>query len=657
MRAAHRILAPSLFLATVACGVATPPATPASAAPPNPAPQADEPLFKEDASSHEDLVKALVAHYTKYEYRIPMRDGARLYTVAYVPRDRTRTYPLLLLRTPYGVDYGVDNYPDARTVHRVVPVWELARDGYVFVQQDVRGRMMSEGTFADVRPRAAKGGVDEATDAWDTIDFLVKNVPANSGKAGIWGISYPGFYAAQAAIDAHPALKAVSPQAPVTEWFIGDDFHHNGAFLLQGSLDFTANFGRPRPEPTKKFPWDPLVDADEYDFFLRAGTVAKMDAKYFHGTIPFWSDLMAHGTRDEFWKARDPRPSYRDVKPAVLAVGGWFDAEDLWGTLETYHAFERQSPHAEVKLVMGPWAHGGWLKTDGGELGDVSFGSKTSLFFREEIEKPFFDHHLKGKPWQAPAAWVFETGTNVWERYDQWPPRAAKTETLSFHANGRLSTAPVAAAEDEAGLDAWVSDPKKPVPYLGSHAADPEDYMIGDERAASRRPDVVVFQTDELAADVTLAGPIEASLWVSTTGTDADFVVKVVDVSPPDRADPSPNPTHVRMGGFQQLVRGEVMRGKFRSSFERPEPFKPGEPTLVRVSLPDVNHTFRAGHRIMVHVQSSWFPLFDRNPQTFVDIYKATEADFRAATHKLYRTKDRPSGITVSLLRGALPAK
>jgi putative CocE/NonD family hydrolase len=617
----------------------------------------DAPLFDDDGNDPEKLAKAIAAHYSKYEYRIPVRDGAHLYTVVYVPRDRTRTYPILLNRTPYSVVYGVDNYPTAKDTRLFAPAWQFVRDGYIFAHQDVRGRMMSEGTFVEMRPHAAKGGVDEATDAWDTIDFLVKNVPASSGKVGAWGISYPGFYAAQAAIDAHPALKAVSPQAPATEWFIGDDAHHNGALFLDGTFGFEASFGKPRPEPTKKIRWESPVDAaDAYDFFLELGPLANADSKYFHGTVPFWNDLMNHGTRDDFWKSRDPRAYYRDVKPAILTVGGWFDAEDLWGTLQTYNAFKHQSPHNDVSIVMGPWRHGGWSRMDGDALGDVTFGTKTSLYFREEIEKPFFDHYLKGKSWQPTTAWAFETGTNVWERYPAWPPPQAKPQDLFFHANGKLQTRAVAGSEGEQEFDAWVSDPNKPVPYVEEHAGNSEDYMVGDERVTSRRPDVMVYETEPLNEDVTLAGPIDATLWVSTTGTDADFVVKVVDVYPQDRAAPDPNPTKARLGGFQQLVRGEIMRGKFRYSFEHPQPFTPGEVTLVRLSLPDVNHTFRASHRILVQVQSSWFPLVDRNPQTFVDIYKATEKDFKVATHHLYRTKEHGSGIRVSLLRGTLPA-
>jgi len=661
MRSAIRHAILPLLLATAACGAAAPTAV-AQPRRDAPATADDAPLIQNELKGLDELARAIRTYYTKYEYDIRMRDGVHLHTDAYVPRDRSRTYPVMMLRTPYGISpYGVDNYPDPkdeRGMTRFAPSAAMVREGYVFVHQDVRGRMMSEGSFVDVRPAATKGGIDEATDAWDTIDFLVKNVPANNGKVGVWGVSYPGFYAAQAAVDAHPALKAVSPQAPVTEWFVGDDFHHNGAFFLADAFHFYSGFGKARPVPVKKagtaFDFDGI---DAYDFLLGVGPISNLNTRYLKGEIPFWNDLMAHGSRDDFWKARDPRPRYKSAKPAVMTVGGWFDAEDLWGTLATYHAWESQSRGSEVSLVMGPWRHGGWARTEGDHLGDVSFDAKTSQFYHEKIELPFFQHHLKGKPAPpATEAWVFETGTNVWQRYAAWPPPGLRSETLSFRAHGKLGASAPSAPEGDDGFDAWLSDPAKPVPYRSKPAGETGgDYMIDDQRFAARRPDVVVYATGELASDVTLVGPIQASLWVSTTGTDADFVVKLVDVYPNGVADPDPNPAGLHMAGYQQLVRGEVMRGKFRNSFERPEPFKPGEPALVRFALPDVNHTFRAGHKIMVQVQSTWFPLVDRNPQTFTDIYRAGESDFHVATHRIYRTKDRPSAITVTIAKGALP--
>jgi uncharacterized protein len=662
MRTARLSLVLSFCASSVACGMTSPRAV----AEPR---QPGDMLVREALETDAAVAHAIREHYTKFEYRIPMRDGAKLFTVAYVPKDPAHSYPIMLHRTPYSVaPYGIDNYPDgknARYVRRFAPSSAFVREGYIFVHQDVRGRLMSEGTFVDVRPHAAKkGDIDESTDAWDTIDWLVKNVPSNNGRVGAWGISYPGFYAAQAAVDAHPALKAVSPQAPVTDWFMGDDFHHNGALFVADAFDFYASFGKPRPKPTTKSSWGFDHDvADVYDYFLALGPVANANQKYIDSGIttgiPFWNEMMSHPTRDDWWKARDPRPYYRSVKPAMLTVGGWFDGEDCFGALETYRAFERQSPGAENTLVMGPWSHGGWSRSDGDRHGDVTFGQKTAVHYREQIELPFFRRHLKGEGKRDPKAeaFVFETGTNVWQTYAAWPPAGATKATLHFHADGKLGAqAPVAAADGKDDFDTYVSDPSKPVPYRAKHGPSIDsDYMSDDQRFAARRPDVLVFQTGELDSDVALAGPLEAKLYVSTTGTDADFIVKLVDAYPQDHADPDPNPTGVHMGGYQQLVRAEVMRGKFRNSFDKPEPFEPGKPALVRFTLPDVAHTFRTGHRIMVQVQSSWFPLVDRNPQTFTDIYKAKEADFRSATHRLYRTPQQASSLEITLVRGALP--
>ena len=611
------------------------------------------PLLPAEPRDPEELARVVREQYVKYEYRIPMRDGARLYTVAYVPRQRSRSYPILLQRTPYGVSYGVDTQPELKTARhaaRFAPSMLLVREGYIFVHQDVRGRMLSEGDFVDVRPRAAKGGVDEATDAYDTIDFLVKTLPANNGNVGVWGISYPGFYAAQAGIDAHPALKAISPQAPVTDWFLGDDWHHNGAFFLMDAFHFEQGFGKPRPAPTRKASWDfDFDEGDAYDFFLKLGPLANADARYFHGQLPFWNDLLAHPSYDAFWKQRDPRPHYRTVKPAVLTVGGLFDGEDLWGAVATYHAYDAQSPGSDVRLVLGPWRHGGWARTDGDRHHDQSFAFKSSRFYQEHIELPFFQHALQGcaEP-EAVEAWVFETGTNLFQRFDAWPPKDVKPVRVFLAPGGGLSTtAPAADA-----VEAWVSDPARPVPYRSAPALENDgNYMSDDQRFAARRPDVLVHATGPLAADLTLAGPVEVALEVATTGTDADFVVKLVDVSPFDRPDPEPNPTGVRLAGYQQLVRGEVFRGRFRTSFETPRPFVPGEPATVRFTLPDVSHTFRSGHKVMVQVQSSWFPLVDRNPQTFVDPARATEADYQAATHRLWLGK---SSLTLPVRRGSL---
>jgi putative CocE/NonD family hydrolase len=530
----------------------------------------------------------------------------------------------------------------------------FAKAGYIFVYQDVRGRWMSEGTHVNMRPHnpAKKGpeDVDESSDTFDTITWLLAHVRGHNGKVGMWGISYPGFYTATGMLSGHPALKAVSPQAPIVDWFVGDDFHRNGVLWLPHLFNFIANFGRPRPEPTRKGPHPFEHDTpDGYDFFLEMGPLANADKKYFKGDVAFWNDVMAHGTYDDFWKARNLRPHIKNVKPAVLTVGGWFDAENLFGALEVFRGVEASGSSAGNHFVSGPWFHGGWNRTDGESLGDVSFNAKTAVYFREQMELPFFEYHLKGKgEGKFPKAWVFETGTNVWRRHDAWPPKEAKAKPLYFHARGRLSPEPPGSAVPEDASDEYVSDPEKPIPFQDKIAIGMSaDYMTADQRFASRRPDVLTYETPVLEEDVTVAGPIQVDLHVSTTGTDSDWVVKLVDVYPADYPDPKPNPTGVRMGGYQQLVRGDVMRGKFRNSFEKPEPFEPGKPAGVKFRLNDTYHTFRTGHRIMVQVQSSWFPLADRNPQTFVDIYTAKEGDFRKATQRVYRSRDLPSKVTL----------
>ncbi len=594
-------------------------------------------------------------HYVKKEYRIPMRDGTTLFTAVYSPRDRSVDYPILLQRTPYSVrPYGEHAYPGNTNswIH-------LIKEGFIFVFQDVRGRFMSEGEYVNMRPyiRNKKGpkDVDESSDTYDTIDWLVKNVPNNNGKVGMWGISYPGFYAAMGAIDAHPALKAVSPQAPISNWFVGDDFHHNGAFTLVMAFRFYSTFGIPRPELTTS--WPPAFDfgtPDGYLFYLNLGSLANADKKYFHNRIAFWDDMMKHGTYDEFWKARNTVPDFHDIKPAVMTVGGWFDAEDLYGALHTYESIEKNSPDTYNILVMGPWFHGGWVRSRGDSLGNISFSSKTSLFYRQNIELPFFKHFLKGAAMpELPEAWAFETGSNRWETFDQWPPKVPETENIYFHTGQKLDFAkPV--EKDNTSFDEYPSDPAKPVPYTTEITTRmPREYMVEDQRFASRRPDVLVYQSDVLESDISIAGPIKASLYVSTSGTDADWIVKVIDVLPNDAPD-NPAPCSAVMGGYQMLLRGEIMRGKFRDSYEHPRPFEPEKVTPVNFTLNDVFHTFRKGHRIMVQIQSSWFPLFDRNPQTFVDIYNARQSDFQKATQRIYHSADYPSHLELPVIREKL---
>jgi putative CocE/NonD family hydrolase len=593
------------------------------------------------------------ANYTKYEYMIPMRDGVRLFTSVYVPKDTSTKYPILMVRTPYSCrPYGVDEYPS-----NLGPGRKYVDEGYIFVTQDVRGCWMSEGDFLDIRPHiAAKHGpadVDESTDTWDTVEWLVKNVPGNNGRVGQWGVSYPGFYTAAGMIDAHPALVASSPQAPLVDWFMGDDWHHNGALQLAHGFNFLVDFGRPRPGPVKRNR-RPRFDAgtpDGYQFFLDMGPLREAETKYMKGRVAFWQQLMQHGTYDEFWQARNLRPHMKNIKPAVMSVGGWFDAENLFGALETYRSVERQSPDSENIIVMGPWSHGSW-RGDGESLGDVSFHAKTGEYYRDNIEREFFQYHLKDKRGdKLPEACMFETGTNQWREYDAWPPRNAESKSLYLHAGGTLSFESPAAQEDDPGYDQYWSNPHRPVPITDATARGmPGDYMVADQRFAARRPDVLVYQTDVLETDLAVAGPIEVELHVATSGTDADWVVKIIDVYPNDRPDPNPNPRGVRFGGYQQLVRGDVFRGKFRNSFEKPEPFVPDEPTRIEFQLNDICHVFRPGHRLMVQIHSTWFPLFDRNPQKFVDIYSAGPEDFQTARQRVYHSPDRPTRLRLQVL-------
>ncbi len=595
-------------------------------------------------------VNAVKARYTKYEYRIPMRDGARLFTAVYVPKDASQRYPIMLSRTPYNVQpYGEDAYKD-----NLGPSALFGNEGYIVAYQDVRGRWMSEGEFVNMRPhRPHKQGsrdIDESTDTYDTIDWLIKNIPNHNGRVGMWGISYPGFYTAAGMIDAHPALKAASPQAPVTDWFTGDDWHHNGAFFLPHAFNFLAFFGHPRPQPTKeqdeRFKYG---TPDGYAFFLRMGPLSNANRLYFKDDVPFWNEIMQHGTYDAFWQERNLRQHLKNIKPAVMTVGGWFDAENLFGALETYKKTEAASPGATNVLVMGPWRHGGWSGEDNGNsLGPVPFHSNTAEFYRENMEFPFFQYHLKGKgsP-RFPEAWVFETGTNQWRTFDAWPPRTVKRRSLFLHPQGGLAFDSPPRGDSQP-FDEYTSDPSRPVGYLDKiEIGMTGDYMIQDQRIASRRPDVLVYSSGDLKADLTIAGPIDARLFVSTSGTDSDWVVKLIDVYPDDYPTPDPDNAPVKLGGYQQLVRGDVMRGKFRNSLSKPEPFVPGQPTPVNFTLQDVAHTFRAGHKVMVQIQSSWFPIVDRNPQKFVDIYSAKESDFQPATQRVYHSSEMPTHLEV----------
>jgi uncharacterized protein len=591
-----------------------------------------------DSDSAKKQLEYTRGHYTKYDYRIPMRDGVRLFTSVYVPKEAAQPMAMMMQRTPYSVaPYGIDNYP-----RNLGPSEMFTKEGFIFVYQDVRGRYLSEGTFVDV-PIHVEGKVDESTDTYDTIDWLVKNIPNNNGKVGMWGISYPGFYAAFALIHSHPALKAVSPQAPMGDVGNGDDAYHNGAFYLAANFGFYTGFpvrGNEPQRPLRRTPFD-FGTEDQYDFYLKMGSLAAGNEKYYKNSNPYYTDLLKHPNYDEFWQPRGLAQFMKNVTPAVLFVGGWFDAEDLAGPLKLFRALEQDGPKSPATLVMGPWRHGGWSRGTDESLGNLHFASNTGDYFREKIELPFFVKHLKGKgEITFPKAWLFETGTNQWQRFDSWPPKQAVAKTLYLQPNGKLA---FDAGPQSPAYEEYVSDPAHPVPVIGDIGDGmPGDYMTYDQRFASRRPDVLTYESEPLDHDVTIAGPVTPSLKVSTSGTDSDFVVKLIDVYPNDY----PEQDKVHMGGYQQLVRGEPFRGKFRNSMAKPEPFVPNQPSKLEYLMPDVCHTFRPGHRIMVQIQSSWFPLTDRNPQLFTDIPNAKPGDFQKSTERIYRG----SGLKVSVI-------
>jgi putative CocE/NonD family hydrolase len=590
-------------------------------------------------------------YYTKREVSIPMRDGVKLFTAIYEPKDTTRDYPIMLFRTPYTVrPYGPDEFRSS-----LGPSMLFAEEGFIFVYQDVRGKYMSEGDFVNMTPHVAdkrgNADIDESTDTYDTIQWILGAVPNHNGRVGQWGISYPGFYTAAGMIDAHPALVASSPQAPIADWWY-DDFHHHGAFFLPHAFNFLASFGQPRPEPTTQ--GAPRFDhgtPDGYQFFLDMGPLRNANEKYLKGEVAFWNDLVAHPNYDEFWQARNILPHLHDVSPAVLTVGGWFDAEDLYGPLKIYASVEEKNPDVDNRIVMGPWPHGGWSRGTGSQLGNIHFGEDISGWYQRNVEFPFFMHHLKNAPApELPEALMYETGANQWRRFDQWPPARVQKRDLYFREGGGLTFNPPSSAPP--AYDQYISDPAKPVPFTEQISTGmTRPYMTDDQRFAARRPDVLVYQTEPLTEAVTLAGSMLADLWVSTSGTDSDWVVKLIDVYPPDAEDYPDMQDHLRLGGYQMMVRSEVFRGRFKESYENPTPFVPNEPTNVQFELQDVLHTFRPGHRIMVQVQSTWFPLVDRNPQTFVEnIFLADEDDFQAATQRLYRSANRPSRLRIGVL-------
>jgi len=598
--------------------------------------------------------------YSKKEVYITMRDGIKLFTAIYTPND-TATYPILIERTPYSCSpYGENNFPG-----RLGPNGDLMKGKYIFVYQDVRGRYKSQGDFKEMTPaidnkkplpagpdsywEAGNAEVDESSDAYDTIDWLLKNTK-NNGRVGIYGISYPGFYASASLPDAHPAIKAVSPQAPVTDEFIGDDCNHNGAFFLLDNFDFYNYFDGERNATGDDY--KPVFESeskDLYKFFLNMRTLKNANGpKYFNGT-GIWGQTLQHDTYDSFWQARNIRPHLKNIKPAVLVVGGWFDAEDMFGALRTYEAIEKQTPDNNNRIIMGPWTHGGWAAPSWTKFGSYNFGTNLNEYYKE-VETKFFNYYLKNEgTFDLPEATVFETGTNRWKQYANWPPTNATNTTFYFRSHSTLSNNKP--TEQNAFIQ-YVSDPNKPIPYTnGTHSQRNNEYLVEDQRFAEKRPDVVSFKSDVLTEDVVITGRLKANLFVSTSGTDADFIVKLIDVLPDNEPDPDPNPRNFKMAGFERMVRAEVFRGKFRKSYENPEPFIPGKIERVSFDMNEVAHCFKKGHRIMVQVQSSWFPIVDRNPQKFMKIPEAGENDFKAAVVRIYFDGAHSSNIVLPIIK------
>ncbi|MEO8822150.1 MAG: CocE/NonD family hydrolase [Ginsengibacter sp.] len=592
-------------------------------------------------------------NFNKIDTSITMRDGVKLYTIIYIPKDQTHTYPFLVERTPYSVSpYGENNY-----AKRIGPNEALMHEKYIFVYQDVRGRYMSEGHNKEVTPyipnKKSNKEVDESSDTYDTMDWLVKNIKNNNGRAGLYGISYPGFYATASLPGAHPSIKAVSPQAPVTDEFIGDDANHNGAFFLMDNFDFMNYFGKERNGPTENY-GSTMFNAsrkDAYQFFLTLGPIKNTQSeKYFDHRSYIWNEYLAHDTYDDYWQKRNIRQYLKNIKIPTLVVGGWFDAEDLFGSLHTYEAIEKQSPVNNNYLVMGPWTHGAWARNGWNRFGTYDFGSNTSQYFQDSLQTKFFNYFLKDEgAWNASEATVFETGTNEWRHFETWPPENISEVSYYFDPDKKLSLQKNISKNSS---DEYVSDPANPVPYTAKiQARRNNEYMVEDQTFASSRKDVLVYESPVLDEDVTIAGHILADIFASISTTDADFIVKLIDVVPANEineANPAKGPVN---GGFQRLVRAEVMRGKFRNDYVHPQPFVPGKISEIKINLNDVCHNFKKGHKIMVQVQSSWFPLVDMNPQTFMRIPDANESDFQKSTIHIYHDKDYASRIVLPVLK------
>jgi uncharacterized protein len=585
--------------------------------------------------------------FEKSEVMIPMRDGVKLHTEIYSPRDAEGALPILMVRTPYGI-----SSPDKEISHMIYRYADMVPDGYIFVFQDIRGRYGSEGKFVMLRPihdASDAKGIDESTDTYDTIDWLVKNVPHNNGRVGLDGTSYDGFLVTMGMVNPHPALKAVSEQACMGDTWLGDDFFHNGAFRLSYAFEYA-----PLLETSTENYSFPFERFDVYDFYLRLGPLSNANAKYFHGKIPSWNEFVAHPNYDEFWKRHAVAYGLKEPTVPNLNVAGWWDQEDFYGPVATYERLEKDDKKNLNFIVAGPWNHGGWGHGQGKSLGEIPFGSETAVYFRRNIEAPWFAYWLKDKG-KLPLreAILFQTGSDTWTAFDAWPPREAKTRNLYLHENGKLSfDAPETSAAE--AFDSYESDPAHPVPYR-QRPVDmtyPEDHpgswytwLVQDQRFVDERPDVLTWQTEEFADDVTLAGQVTAKLFASTTGSDSDWIVKLIDVYP------QKYPQDWKLSGYELMIADEIFRGRFRKSFERPEAITPNEVTPYTIDLHTADHVFKKGHRIMVQVQSTWFPLYDRNPQKFVpNIFEAKESDFQKATQRIYRSKQFPSSVEISVL-------
>ena len=583
--------------------------------------------------------------YDKVEVMIPMRDGIRLHTEVYSPKHATVLLPLLITRTPYGLAADSHGYNLALSGAYA----ELAQEGYIFVFQDIRGRYKSEGQFVMMRPPRHKGdlkAIDESTDSYDSIDWLLENVPRHNGRVGVLGISYSGWLTVMAMIDPHPALKAVSEQASPADMYLGDDFHHNGAFRLSYGLEYSA-----RMETSKQNEAFDFDRFDTFDWYLRLGPAANFNKKYAHGKLPTWNDYVEHPNYDEFWRRQAVTPYLKQADVPNLNVAGWWDQEDFYGPLKIYETLEKFDRDHRNYLVAGPWNHGGWARGTGRALGKIDFGADTSKYFRENIQAPWFAYWVKDKGnLELPEALTFQTGSNKWESYDEWPPRKGAQRTkIYFDKAGALSFHSPAAD----GFDSYISDPAHPVPYRHrpieatyGGASGWAPWLVEDQRFVYERPDVLSWETEPLTSPLVVAGDIVAHLFASTSGTDSDWMVKLIDVYP-EKGEKDPP-----MNGFQLMIANEVLRARFRNSFEKPEPVPAGQVTAYNIDLHSTNHAFLAGHRVMVEVQSTWFPLIDRNPQKFVpNIFMAAEADYQKAEQRVYRSRAYPSSVELPIVR------